>query len=439
MLIAMTRTTRLVPFRGHETWVQITAPENARTGALPLFVLHGGPGMAHNYVRNIAELAGGDRADGHPLRPDRVRQQHPSARRRRRLLDAGPLRRRVPHRPRCAGHRRVPPAGPVLGRHVERGDRGPPTVRARLPGDLQFARVDGALDGRGRRVAGPAAARYPGGTRPSRGGGHRHRPGVPRGHRRVLPAPCVPRRSDATGFRRHHRADGGGADGLPHHERAQRVSRSRHAARVEHHRPAAPDHRAHARHRRRVRRGHPRDLAAVRRAHPRRRKPRVRRHQPLHAPREARGVPRRRRRVPHQPRCRSPHQPRPTRQETHGRPAHPRILRLQAGIAPLGGDRRPARLRAGVHGADRAVGDLRHGLQQCLGHGAAGLPHRLGGHGVHGDGVRADGANRSRWRDRSSRMWAAESTPAQAFSPVGRSCWTTCWCRRCCTCSPPNR
>jgi L-proline amide hydrolase len=53
----MTRTTRLVPFRGHETWVQITAPDDARNGALPLFVLHGGPGMAHNYVRNIAELA----------------------------------------------------------------------------------------------------------------------------------------------------------------------------------------------------------------------------------------------------------------------------------------------------------------------------------------------------------------------------------------------
>src|SRR5689334_17318152 len=58
MLSAMTSSTRLVPFRGHETWVQITAPDDARTGALPLFVLHGGPGMAHNYVRNIAELAG---------------------------------------------------------------------------------------------------------------------------------------------------------------------------------------------------------------------------------------------------------------------------------------------------------------------------------------------------------------------------------------------
>jgi L-proline amide hydrolase len=53
----MTVDTRLVPFRGHETWVQITTPAAPRAGALPLFVLHGGPGMAYNYVRNIAALA----------------------------------------------------------------------------------------------------------------------------------------------------------------------------------------------------------------------------------------------------------------------------------------------------------------------------------------------------------------------------------------------
>jgi L-proline amide hydrolase len=49
--------TRTVPFRDCDTWVQITTPQNPRTGAHPLFVLHGGPGMAHDYVRNIAELA----------------------------------------------------------------------------------------------------------------------------------------------------------------------------------------------------------------------------------------------------------------------------------------------------------------------------------------------------------------------------------------------
>src|SRR4051794_36594956 len=57
MLSVMPRTTQMIPFRGHETWVQITAPNDPQPGVLPLFVLHGGPGMAHNYVRNIAELA----------------------------------------------------------------------------------------------------------------------------------------------------------------------------------------------------------------------------------------------------------------------------------------------------------------------------------------------------------------------------------------------
>ncbi|MGN6446574.1 proline iminopeptidase-family hydrolase [Amnibacterium sp.] len=49
--------TRTVPFRDLETWVQVTTPEQPRAGALPLVVLHGGPGMAHDYVKNIAALA----------------------------------------------------------------------------------------------------------------------------------------------------------------------------------------------------------------------------------------------------------------------------------------------------------------------------------------------------------------------------------------------
>ncbi|CAN5465506.1 proline iminopeptidase-family hydrolase [soil metagenome] len=53
----MLEETRLVPFRDHQTWVQITTPDSPAAEALPLFVLHGGPGMAHNYVRNIAALA----------------------------------------------------------------------------------------------------------------------------------------------------------------------------------------------------------------------------------------------------------------------------------------------------------------------------------------------------------------------------------------------
>jgi L-proline amide hydrolase len=50
-------TTRLVPFGEHFTWVRIETPDSVAEGALPLVVLHGGPGMAHNYVRNIGLLA----------------------------------------------------------------------------------------------------------------------------------------------------------------------------------------------------------------------------------------------------------------------------------------------------------------------------------------------------------------------------------------------
>jgi L-proline amide hydrolase len=50
-------TTTTIPFREWETWVRVASPREPQSGALPLIVLHGGPGMAHNYVRNIAELA----------------------------------------------------------------------------------------------------------------------------------------------------------------------------------------------------------------------------------------------------------------------------------------------------------------------------------------------------------------------------------------------
>lgn len=57
MLIDMAVETRMVPFGDYQTWVQITTPTTANDGTVPLFVLHGGPGMAHNYVANIAALA----------------------------------------------------------------------------------------------------------------------------------------------------------------------------------------------------------------------------------------------------------------------------------------------------------------------------------------------------------------------------------------------
>jgi L-proline amide hydrolase len=53
----MAVTSHTVPFRDFQTWVQVTTPGTPRPDAYPLFVLHGGPGMAHDYVRNIAALA----------------------------------------------------------------------------------------------------------------------------------------------------------------------------------------------------------------------------------------------------------------------------------------------------------------------------------------------------------------------------------------------
>ncbi|WP_022878596.1 proline iminopeptidase-family hydrolase [Microbacterium sp. B19] len=45
-----------VPFHDGFTWARLTEPAEP-TGRAPLFVLHGGPGMAHDYVKNLDALA----------------------------------------------------------------------------------------------------------------------------------------------------------------------------------------------------------------------------------------------------------------------------------------------------------------------------------------------------------------------------------------------
>ncbi len=46
-----------VPFASGGTWVRLTRPDAPLDGALPLVVLHGGPGFAHDYLRSLADLA----------------------------------------------------------------------------------------------------------------------------------------------------------------------------------------------------------------------------------------------------------------------------------------------------------------------------------------------------------------------------------------------
>lgn len=48
------------PFRGHETWYRVTG--DLRSRRLPVVMLHGGPGAAHNYLERYARLAEGGRA-----------------------------------------------------------------------------------------------------------------------------------------------------------------------------------------------------------------------------------------------------------------------------------------------------------------------------------------------------------------------------------------
>ncbi len=48
-----------VPFGSHETWYRVTGDLDG--GAIPLVVLHGGPGAAHDYLLNLANLAAAGR------------------------------------------------------------------------------------------------------------------------------------------------------------------------------------------------------------------------------------------------------------------------------------------------------------------------------------------------------------------------------------------
>jgi L-proline amide hydrolase len=56
-----------VDFRGHHTWYRVTGDLAATraAGLLPLVVLHGGPGVPHEYVLRIAGLAATGRAVVH--------------------------------------------------------------------------------------------------------------------------------------------------------------------------------------------------------------------------------------------------------------------------------------------------------------------------------------------------------------------------------------
>jgi proline-specific peptidase len=50
-----------VPFRGYRTWYRVVGELPATNGSLPLLVLHGGPGVPHDYLEDLAGLPDGGR------------------------------------------------------------------------------------------------------------------------------------------------------------------------------------------------------------------------------------------------------------------------------------------------------------------------------------------------------------------------------------------
>ena len=53
----VTTTKGTLPFRGYRTWYKVVGELNARSRVLPLLVLHGGPGVPHDYLEDLARLA----------------------------------------------------------------------------------------------------------------------------------------------------------------------------------------------------------------------------------------------------------------------------------------------------------------------------------------------------------------------------------------------
>ena len=74
--------TALVAFGDHQTWVRVTHPSKSLPGRLPVVVVHGGPGMAHDYTLPMTALGDDGRRVIHYDQLGCGRSSH--------LLDAGP-------------------------------------------------------------------------------------------------------------------------------------------------------------------------------------------------------------------------------------------------------------------------------------------------------------------------------------------------------------
>ena len=161
-----------------------TAPGTASSatreepGRLPLLVVHGGPGIPHDYSR--AARRTGARPPGGLLRPARLRPLGSSAR--PVAVVGGALRGRAARVARGPRPRPLPPARPVLGWPAGAGARPAAARGHREPHAGRSAGEHGRVDRRGRAPArGAAASDVARPLAPSRGRRHHRRPRVPGG------------------------------------------------------------------------------------------------------------------------------------------------------------------------------------------------------------------------------------------------------------------
>ena len=178
-----------IPFGGAETWYRIVG-EGERPGALPLLLLHGGPGGTHDYLEPMAELARGGRRvifydqlgcgnSPHPSDPDKWTVQL--------FLDEVAAVRDA------LGLDRIHLLGQSWGGMLAMEYVLTRADRHCQPGHLRLAVEHAAVGDRGQPAADAAAARGAGDAARARAGWDDRERGVPGRLRRLLRPPRLPR------------------------------------------------------------------------------------------------------------------------------------------------------------------------------------------------------------------------------------------------------
>jgi hypothetical protein len=161
-------------FRGYHTWYKVVDERAAANGKLPLLVLHGGPGLPHDYLEDLARLGGrrpvvfydqlGCGSSDHPDDPSLWVMDTFVRRSTRCGRPSGSTASICSATPGAAGSPWSTPR---------------PTGRAGRPRPHEHVRQRLCVREGGQEAEGVPASGGAGGHRPTRGTGHDRRPRVP--------------------------------------------------------------------------------------------------------------------------------------------------------------------------------------------------------------------------------------------------------------------